>query len=295
MCDSAATPASAEATAGAVLRTAVFFSSYAYAEAIASELADRRPDRAAVQPRRVELSARAAWVEECFVQTDVIFLILGSSFAESIDLLGGRVGRAMVVGPALPEVSPVQQARQEQLAGLGQEAAFSRVYQVPGTQKVNQALGWLVRAPGQRARVLLHCRRFAEPGYNSLLLSATGTGILVSAIIAGLVMGFTPLGMLRRWLGTVVHVRLSLLTIASMMAISFVTRNTPALTPRSASRSQRRAGYPFFGTLLGWLGVALTGSDTSSNVLFPARCKPSPQLKSASVPRLWPPRTRPAA
>jgi Rad3-related DNA helicase len=35
--------------------------------------------------------------------------------------------------------------------------------------KVNQALGRLVRAPGQRARVLLHCRRFLEPGYASLL------------------------------------------------------------------------------------------------------------------------------
>ena len=154
------------------LRTAVFFSSYAYAEAVAGELANRRPEiRFAVQPRRVELSAQAAWMEECFVQTEVIFLILGSSFAESIDLLGGRVTHAMVVGPALPEVSPVQKARQNLLAGLGAEAAFRRVYQVPGMQKVNQALGRLVRAPGQRARILLHCRRFAEEGYSRLLAS----------------------------------------------------------------------------------------------------------------------------
>jgi Rad3-related DNA helicase len=75
----------------------------------------------------------------------------------------------MVVGPALPEVSPVQKARQHLLAGLGAEAAFSRVYQVPGMQKVNQALGRLVRAPGHRARILLHCRRFAEEGYRRLL------------------------------------------------------------------------------------------------------------------------------
>ena len=55
------------------------------------------------------------------------------------------------------------------LAGLGRDAAFRRVYQIPGLQKVNQALGRLVRAPGQRAKVLLHCRRFAEPSYASLL------------------------------------------------------------------------------------------------------------------------------
>jgi DNA excision repair protein ERCC-2 len=63
----------------------------------------------------------------------------------------------------------VQKARLDALAGLGREAAFRRVYQIPGLQKVNQALGRLVRAPGQKAKVLLHCRRFAEPTYAALL------------------------------------------------------------------------------------------------------------------------------
>ncbi len=75
----------------------------------------------------------------------------------------------MVVGPALPEVNAVQKARMEALSGLGREASFRRVYQIPGLQKVNQALGRLVRAPGQHAKVLLHCRRFAEPSYAALL------------------------------------------------------------------------------------------------------------------------------
>ena len=86
-------------------------------------------------------------------------------------MLGGRVTHAMVVGPALPEVNPVQRARLRDLAGLGREGAVERVYRIPGMQKVNQALGRLVRAPGQRARVLLHCRRFAEPAYVALLAS----------------------------------------------------------------------------------------------------------------------------
>jgi Rad3-related DNA helicase len=149
---------------------AVFFSSYAYAEAIAGILAaDGSGLRVALQPRMADLSAQAAWLEASLAQSDALFLVLGSSFAESVDLLGGRVERAMVVGPALPEVNPVQQARLASLAGLGREAAFRRVYQIPGMQKVNQALGRLVRAPGQRAQVLLHCRRFAETDYSRLL------------------------------------------------------------------------------------------------------------------------------
>jgi Rad3-related DNA helicase len=77
----------------------------------------------------------------------------------------------MVVGPALPEVNAVQRARlaEAAAAGLSRDAAFRRVYQIPGMTKVNQALGRLVRAPGHHARVILHCRRFLEPGYASLL------------------------------------------------------------------------------------------------------------------------------
>ncbi|HRP04195.1 MAG TPA: helicase C-terminal domain-containing protein, partial [Opitutaceae bacterium] len=60
-------------------------------------------------------------------------------------------------------------ARMNVLQSEGQDAAFRKVYQVPGMQKVNQALGRLVRGPGQRASVLLHCRRFGETSYASLL------------------------------------------------------------------------------------------------------------------------------
>lgn len=149
---------------------AVFFPSYAYAEAIRQSL-ERNGSvlRVALQPRLPDLAAQNAWVEENLVLADALFLVLGSSFAEGIDLLGGRVSHAMVVSPSLPEVNAVQKARSEALAGLGREAAFQRVYQIPGLQKVNQALGRLVRAPGHHAKVLLHCRRFADPSYAQLL------------------------------------------------------------------------------------------------------------------------------
>ncbi len=148
---------------------AVFFPSYAYAEAIATEVERAAPLRVALQPRLTDLAAQTAWVEQSLAFTDALFLVLGSSFAESIDALGGRITHAMVVGPALPEVNAVQRARLAEFSALGREAAFRRVYQIPGMTKVNQALGRLVRAPGQQARVILHCRRFLEPAYASLL------------------------------------------------------------------------------------------------------------------------------
>jgi Rad3-related DNA helicase len=134
-------------------------------------ITERFPLRVAVQPKLRDLAAQAAWVDESLALADALFLVLGSSFAESIDALGGRITHAMVVGPALPEVNALQRARLDEAtrAGLTREQAFRRVYQIPGITRVNQALGRLVRAPGQRARVILHCKRFLEPSYASLL------------------------------------------------------------------------------------------------------------------------------
>jgi lactate permease len=99
-------------------------------------------------------------------------------------------------------------------------------------------------------------------------LSASGTSILIAAIIAGLWMGYSPLGLLKTYLETWKQVWRSLLTISAMMAIGFVTRYGGMDGTLGLAFAQTGALYPFFGTLLGWLGVVLTGSDTSSNVLF---------------------------
>lgn len=99
-------------------------------------------------------------------------------------------------------------------------------------------------------------------------ISATGTGILVSGILAGLMMGFAPAEILRTYWGTLKLVKLSLLTIAAMLALGYVTKYSGTDATLGLALSKTGALYPFFGTLLGWLGVALTGSDTASNVLF---------------------------
>ena len=99
-------------------------------------------------------------------------------------------------------------------------------------------------------------------------LSATGTGILVSAILAGFLMGFSPAAMLRTYGQTLWRVRFSLITIAAMLALGYVTKYSGTDVTLGLALATTGSLYPFFGTLLGWLGVALTGSDTASNVLF---------------------------
>ncbi len=148
---------------------AVFFPSYAYAEAVAELCVNAHHLRIAQQPRGLDLAAQAAFIETSLTTHDALFLVLGTGYTEGIDLLGGRITHALVVGPALPEVNAVQRAKLAFCHPKSRDAAFRQVYQVPGMQKVNQALGRLVRAPGQHATVLLHCRRFAEKSYRDLL------------------------------------------------------------------------------------------------------------------------------
>jgi len=99
-------------------------------------------------------------------------------------------------------------------------------------------------------------------------LSATGSGILIAALIAGLVIGYSLKEMLRIYLQTLWRVRFSLITISAMLALGYVTKYSGADATLGLALAKTGTLYPFFGTMLGWLGVALTGSDTASNVLF---------------------------
>ena len=118
----------------------------------------------------------------------------------------------------------------------------------------------------------------AEPAVFGLnWISATGSGILIAAIISGFIMGLSLRKMAVMWWKTVWHVRTSLMTIAAMMAIGILTRYSGLDATMGLAFARSGHLYPFFGTLLGWLGVALTGSDTASNVLFGSLQKISAQ------------------
>jgi lactate permease len=109
----------------------------------------------------------------------------------------------------------------------------------------------------------------AEPAIYSLnLMSATGTGIFLAAIVSGFVLGYSPLGLIRMYFKTFYLIRFSLLTIAGMLALGYVTKYSGTDATLGLAFAQTGWLYPLFGTMLGWLGVALTGSDTASNVLF---------------------------
>lgn len=99
-------------------------------------------------------------------------------------------------------------------------------------------------------------------------LSATGTGLLLSGIVSGLLLGLGPVELLRLFGKTVMRVRVSLVTIAAMLALGFTTRYAGLDATMGLAFASTGVLFPFFSPLLGWLGVALTGSDTSSNVLF---------------------------
>jgi lactate permease len=99
-------------------------------------------------------------------------------------------------------------------------------------------------------------------------LSATGSGIFIAALLAGLFMSYSVGDLLRKYWETLKLVRYSLITIAAMLALGFTTRYSGTDATMGLAFAHTGLLYPFFGTLLGWLGVALTGSDTASNVLF---------------------------
>jgi len=99
-------------------------------------------------------------------------------------------------------------------------------------------------------------------------LAATGTGCFLAALVAGFLLGVAPLQLAKIFWGTLVRMRFAVLAIAFMLGLGFVTRYSGMDAVMGLAFTRTGRLFPFFGTFLGWLGVALTGSDTSSNALF---------------------------
>ena len=109
----------------------------------------------------------------------------------------------------------------------------------------------------------------AEPArYDFNWLSATGTGCFFAAIVSGLLLGLGPVRLMRVFWRTLVRMRLAMIAISFMLGLGYVTRYSGLDAVLGLAFTRTGWLYPFFGTFLGWLGVALTGSDTSSNALF---------------------------
>jgi lactate permease len=104
--------------------------------------------------------------------------------------------------------------------------------------------------------------------YDFNWLSATGTGCFIAALVAGLLVGLGPMQLLSIFWKTLVRMRFAVMAITCMLGLGYVTRYSGMDAVLGLAFTRTGWLFPFFGTFLGWLGVALTGSDTSSNALF---------------------------
>ncbi len=134
---------------------------------------------------------------------------------------------------------------------------FTWNYPVPELHNMINKVAPVVSTPTKEAAV-----------FSFTYLSFTGTGMLIAAIISGFLMGFSPAKMIAEYGRTIKLCAISLITISAMLAIGTLTRLSGVDATLGLAFAATGVLYPFFGTLLGWLGVALTGSDTASNVLF---------------------------
>ena len=134
---------------------------------------------------------------------------------------------------------------------------FTWKYEVAGLHNAIMKVPPVVATPVAEAAV-----------FNFTYMSYTGTGVLFAALISGLIMRFSPLRLITAYVETIWVLRYSLITIAAMLALGVLTRYAGVDATLGLAFAGTGILYPFFGTLLGWLGVALTGSDTASNVLF---------------------------
>lgn len=137
-------------------------------------------------------------------------------------------------------------------------------FEVPGLHN-------LVYRTGPVAPVPPGSTRAAEPEkavYEFNWLSTTGTGIFLAAVLSAFWLRISPAKFVREFFDTLWKMRWALLTIACMLALAFTTKYGGSDATLGLAFTRTGWWYPFFAPLLGWLGVALTGSDTSSNALF---------------------------
>jgi lactate permease len=104
--------------------------------------------------------------------------------------------------------------------------------------------------------------------YDFNWLTATGTGCFLAAIVSGLLLGLGPGRLMSIFWHTLTRMRMAMIAISFMLGLGFVTRYSGLDAVLGLAFTRTGWLFPFFGTYLGWLGVALTGSDTSSNALF---------------------------
>ena len=129
--------------------------------------------------------------------------------------------------------------------------------EVPGLHNVVTRIPPVVPAPAPYAAV-----------YTLNWLSASGTSCFLAVIVAAILLGVKPRQFANTFKATFKQLSLPMVTIASMLALAYLMNYSGMTSTLGLALAASGFAFPFFSAVLGWLGVFLTGSDTSANALF---------------------------
>jgi lactate permease len=152
-------------------------------------------------------------------------------------------------------------------------AAFVVLWGVPSVTKVLDKVSWKQPVPGLHMLVVrtppVVAKNYAEPAFFDISwLSTPGTGTFLAGLIAGPLAGLSLRRTFEIFLRSLWRLRLSLLAIMAMLGVGYITRYCGMDATMGMAMSHTGVLFPFFGTMIGWLGVALSGTDAGSNALF---------------------------
>jgi len=163
-----------------------YFPSYQYAEALLPIISSLYPSQpVTMQARSLTLQQQNEFLTKALRDYKILLLLLGGSFAEGIDQLGQHIHNAIIVGPSLPPSDHIQKAKMARLQEADPEQAYHQICRQPALIRIRQAIGRMVRAPGQHAHILFHCCRFLQPYYRSLFEEQTPSVLRTDDELAG--------------------------------------------------------------------------------------------------------------
>lgn len=147
------------------------------------------------------------------------------------------------------------------------------IWGMPALKNVFDKVTWRYPVPGLHQLVIrtppVVAENFAEPAiFDVAWFSTIGTGIFLAGLLAGPILGLSMRKTMQVFFGTCYRLRFSLVAIAGMLGLGFVTRYSGMDAVLGLALANTGRLFPLFGTLIGWLGVALTGTDAGSNALF---------------------------
>lgn len=152
-------------------------------------------------------------------------------------------------------------------------SALVILWGMPPIKRVLDPTTLTLPVPGLHLRVMrvppVVAQPFAEPAlFDFAWLSATGSATFIAGLISGPILGLSLQRTLAIFFRTCYRMRFSMAAIVAMLGLGFITRYSGMDAVMGLAMTHTGRLFPFFGTMLGWLGVALTGTDAASNALF---------------------------